>query len=100
MNDLPTDSSGDRKPIPDPTTLTTEALHREADSIRREMQASMNLCELRVQTVERVLGLRLDHLEEKSGAFNRVAVRFPMVVGYIAALSFFAIVLFVVSLIR
>lgn len=100
MNDLPTDHTGDRKPIPDPTTLTTEALHREADSIRREMKANASLCEKTIEGVEKVLDLRITQLEEKSGTFNRVALRFPMLVGYIAAFSFFSIVLFVFNHIR
>lgn len=101
---MPMDNHGDRRPIPDPTTLTTEQLHREADSIRREMEANQRALGKEISGVERVLSLRIDNLErlthESKETVGQLVRRFPLVVSYVMAVSAVALGLFILELVR
>lgn len=78
MPEMTPDLKGEMKPIPDPTTLTTEQLHRESDAIRREMERDAKLAEVRIHAVEQAMKLRLW-------------------VGYVGAISILSLVLLVLD---
>lgn len=109
MGGLPMDVHGDRVPIPDPTARSVDALEREADSIRREMDRDKGGHEKEFVAVRREMKLlldpielRLDRLEEESResgpTLNRIMSRFPLVIAYTTAVGVAALVLFLLAL--
>lgn len=75
---MPENDGGDgRKPIPDPTSLTTEQLHREAGFLRQEFAAQREFLESQIKSLDRLVEEKfvcLDQLTEQRFAASEKAI--------------------------
>jgi len=74
----PSPGENDKRPVPDPTSLTTAALYREISQLRESMehliQALRELVEHEIHALEKLTYARFDRIDQQLGSAERLRI--------------------------